>query len=457
MKGFRGRTRHTPDAPAAIGQRIELDLERLAHDGRGIGRWQGRIVFVDGGLPGERVQARVLKARSKLIETRLDKLLLASNERQTPRCAHIDLCGGCSLQHMPEATQLQVKQHTLAQQLQHFAGLEPERWMPALRGPVYAYRQRTRLAMRWDKRLGELEVGYRQRSSSDLVEVHECPVLVPALEALLQALVPLLKTLDGRAGLGHVELIGAEAPVILVRHMQPLSAADLQALQMLAQQHRASCWLQPGEPESLQRLDGADQDLPAYPLPDQALRFEFMPGDFIQVNAQINQMMVNQALAWLAIKPGEQVLDLFCGVGNFALPLAQAGAHVTALEGSAEMVRRAHANAQKNQLGSVHFLQTDLSKSETADWLDQPFAAALLDPPRDGAERLVQQLADKAVGRILYVSCNPATLARDAGLLAARGYRLVQAGIMDMFPQTAHVEAMALFVAGSKVKPVSRS
>lgn len=454
MKGFRGRARHTPDAPAAMGQRIEVDLERLAHDGRGIGRWQGRIVFVDGGLPGERVQARVIKARSKLIETRLDKLMVASPERQTPRCAHIDLCGGCSLQHMPEATQLQVKQQALAQQLQHFAGLEPERWMPPLLGPAYGYRQRTRLAMRWDKRLGVLEVGYRQRSSNDLVEVHECPVLVPSLEALLQRLVPLLKSLDGRAGLGHVELIGGETPVLLVRHMQTLSEADLLALQALADQHGASCWLQPGEPDTMHRLDSSQQGMPAYQLPDQALRFEFMPGDFIQVNAGINQMMVNQALEWLAIKPGEQVLDLFCGVGNFALPLARAGAQVTAVEGSAEMVRRAQDNAQNNQLESLHFLPSDLSKRQDGKWLAQPCDAALLDPPRDGAEQLVQQLADKAVGRILYVSCNPATLARDAGLLAARGYRLVQAGIMDMFPQTAHVEAMALFVAGSKVKPV---
>lgn len=355
---------------------------------------------------------------------------------------------------MPEAAQLQVKQQALAQQLQHFAGLEPEQWMPALLGPAYGYRQRTRLAMRWDKRLGVLDVGYRQRSSSDLVEVHECPVLVPALEALVQALVPLLKSLDGRAGLGHVELIGGDKPVLLVRHMQPLSGNDLQTLQALADQHGASLWLQPGEPDSLHQLDGQTLDLPAYLLADQALRFEFMPGDFIQVNASINQMMVNQALQWLDIQPGERVLDLFCGVGNFALPLARAGAQVTAVEGSADMVERAQRNAQNNQLESLHFLQADLSKTLNADWLARPCDAALLDPPRDGAEQLVQQLADKAVGRILYVSCNPATLARDAGLLAARGYRLVQAGIMDMFPQTAHVEAMALFVAGSKVKPV---
>lgn len=454
MKHFRGRARQAPDAPAAIGQRIELELDRLTHDGRGIGRWQGRTVFVEGGLPGERVQARVLKARSKLIETRVERLLSASPERQAPRCAHIDLCGGCSLQHMPEAVQLGVKQQALAQQLQHFAGLQPERWMPPLLGPAYAYRQRTRLAMRWDKRRGVLDVGYRQRSSSELVEISECPVLVPALEALVQALIPLLKKLDGRAGLGHVELIGGEAPLMLVRHMQALSAADLKALQQLATQHGVVCWLQPGEADSLHRLGEDTGTSPGYQLVDQGLLLEFMPGDFIQVNARINQLMVNQALEWLAVEPGEQVLDLFCGVGNFALPLARAGARVIGVEGSADMVCQAQHNAQINRLEGLHFFQADLSKRVEDDRLVTACQAALLDPPRDGAEQLVQQLAERAVGRILYVSCNPATLARDAGLLAARGYRLVQAGIMDMFPQTAHVEAMALFVAGTRVKSV---
>ncbi|GGC85137.1 23S rRNA (uracil(1939)-C(5))-methyltransferase RlmD [Halopseudomonas salina] len=448
MKAFRGKARKTADAPAAIGQRIEVELERLSHDGRGIGRWQGRTVFVDGGLPGERVIGRVLKARSKLIETRVDSILQASSERVTPACRHADLCGGCSLQHMPHTMQLQVKQQALVQQLQHFAGVEPEQWMPPLLGPAYGYRQRSRLAVRWDRRQARLEVGYRQRFSSDLVEVQECPILVPKLESLVQALGPVLRDLEGAAALGHVELIAAQVPLIVIRHMQPLPSADLDRLRKLALDHGAECWTQPGDGQSLHCISGAGTQA-AYLLADQGLRLEFAPGDFIQVNAAVNQQMVNQALQWLAPQEGERILDLFCGVGNFSLPLALAGARVTGIEGDGQMVARAQTNAVNNGLNSLHFLPADLSKLLDSKCFADGCDAALLDPPRDGAELLVRTLADMKVGRILYVSCNPATLARDAGILAAKGYRLTKVGVMDMFAQTAHVEAMALFVRGT--------
>lgn len=447
MSRARGKPRRTQDAPAAIGQRIELGLERLTHDGRGIGRWQGRTVFVAGGLPGEQVTARVVRARSKLIEARLERLLQVSPERQPPRCPHVDLCGGCSLQHMPGATQLQVKQQALIQQLEHFAGLQPERWMPALSGPEYGYRQRARLAVRWDVQAGRLQVGYRQRASNELVEVSQCPVLQPQLEQLLKALPAELQQLQGRQALGHVELIGGTVPAMIVRHMQLLAEPDLLRLRALAQRHAMACYLQSGSAASLHLLsDGNAQ--PAYRLADQQLDFHFAAGDFTQVNPEINQQMVNQALDWLALEPGEQVLDLFCGVGNFSLPMAQTGAVVTGIEGSAEMVERAAANARLNCLEQAHFHQADLSNSGEMDWLKADYHAALLDPPRDGAAEMIAALARKRVHRILYVSCNPATLARDAGVLSAAGYRMVQVGIMDMFPQTAHVEAMALFVSG---------
>lgn len=447
MNRSRGKSRRAPDAPAAIGQRIELALERLTHDGRGIGRWQGRTVFVEGGLPGEQVNARVIRARSKLIETRMEKLLEASPERLAPVCQHFALCGGCSLQHMPRRTQLEIKQQALAQQLQHFAGLQPERWMPALTGAEYGYRQRTRLSMRWDPQAQRLVVGYRQRASSELVELEQCPVLVPLLENVLKELPTVLQKLSARAGLGHIELIAGEHPSMVVRHMQPLPQADIDQLQALAAAHGLTCRLQPDSLGPAQALQ-PDMPDPAYRLADQQLEFRFSAGDFTQVNAEVNQQMVNQALEWLAVQPGESVLDLFCGVGNFALPLAQSGAEVTGIEGSAEMVERAGSNAQLNGLTNVHFLQADLSKPHATDWLNGTYQAALLDPPRDGAAELVATLARNKLQRILYVSCNPATLARDAGILAESGYRLVQAGVMDMFPQTAHVEAMALFVSG---------
>lgn len=446
MNRTRGRQRRSTDAPAAVGQRIELTLQRLTHDGRGIGVWQGRTTFVEGGLPGETVIARVVRARSKLVEARIESVQVAAAERVTPRCRHADLCGGCNQQHIDHALQLQIKEQALAQQLQHFAGLQPERWMPALLGPAYGYRQRTRLAMRWDPRQQRLEVGYRQRASSDLVEVIECPILVPPLEALIKALPECLRQLDAQQAFGHIELIGGLEPAILVRHLRPLGAADLAALGDLAAAHHVWLWLQGGEGAPAEPVGEAPP--PAYELADHELRFEFAPGDFTQVNADINQAMVNQALDWLAIQPGNRVLDLYCGVGNFSLPLARAGAFVAGLEGSDEMVLQAQRNALLNALPQTHFSQADLSKRLADDVLAQRYHAALLDPPRDGAETLVAALADRGIGRILYVSCNPATLARDAGVLASRGYRLVQAGIMDMFPQTAHVEAMALFVSG---------
>lgn len=447
MTRSRGKPRRVPDAPAAVGQRIELTLERLTHDGRGIGRWQGRTVFVEGGLPGEKVNARVVRARSKLIETRLEATLEASPERLQPVCQHFALCGGCSLQHMAHQTQLAVKQQALAQQLQHFAGLQPERWMPPLIGPGYGYRQRTRLSMRWDSQARRLVVGYRQRASSELVELNQCPVLVPTLDAVLRQLPAVLQQLSARAGLGHIELIAGEHPTMVVRHMQALPQADIDQLQALAAAHGLACRLQPDSLGPAQALQPDTPD-PAYRLADQQLEFRFAAGDFTQVNAEINQQMVNQALEWLAVQPGEKVLDLFCGVGNFALPLAQSGAVVTGIEGSTEMVARAGSNARLNGLSHAHFFQADLSKPVATQWLDETYHAALLDPPRDGAAELVATLARKQLQRILYVSCNPATLARDAGILAESGYRLVQAGVMDMFPQTAHVEAMALFVSG---------
>lgn len=451
MNRVRGKSRRAADAPAAVGQRIELPLERLTHDGRGIGRWQGRTVFVEGALPGEQVVARVVRARSKLIEARLEQLRVASPQRQQPACPHVELCGGCSLQHIPQATQLELKQQALAQQLEHFAGLQPERWMPPLTGPEYGYRQRARVSLRWDAKAGHLQVGFRQRASNALVEVTRCPVLLPRLERLLQELPGELRQLQGRASLGHVELVGGVQPGMIVRHMRPLDEADIQRLRALAQRHEMVCHLQSDSDTPLQSLTD-DRAQPAYRLAEQQLELQFAAGDFTQVNPGINQQMVNQALEWLAVQPGEQVLDLFCGVGNFTLPLAQTGAIVTGIEGSQKMVERAAGNARLNHLQQAHFFQADLSNCQQAAWLSTEYQAALLDPPRDGAAHITAMLAQKRVQRILYVSCNPATLARDAGTLSAAGYRLAQVGIMDMFPQTAHVEAMALFVSGKDKK-----
>src|SRR5690606_5223468 len=287
----------------------------------------------------------------------------------------------------------------------------------------------------------------RQHTTVERVWIRRCTLLIPQIAEVLADVSGPLQLMQGRSSLGHVELVGGLHPGLIVRHLQPLSEADQHRLLELAGRHGLACYLQSGSEAVLHCLSG-DGAQPAYRLDDQQLTFHFAAGDFTQVNASINQQMVNQALDWLDVRPGERVLDLFCGVGNFTLPLARAGALVTGVEGSAEMVERAAANARLNGLESVHFFQADLSNSLDSAWSQQEFDAALLDPPRDGAAQMAGMLAQKRVQRILYVSCNPATLARDAGTLSAAGYRLVQAGIMDMFPQTAPVEAMALFVSG---------
>ncbi|TVP89957.1 MAG: 23S rRNA (uracil(1939)-C(5))-methyltransferase RlmD [Pseudomonadaceae bacterium] len=452
MNRPRKRSRQSSAPAAELGQRLTLTLERLSHDGRGIGYWDGRTVFVDGGLPGEEVEARVVRARSKLVEARLEKLHTQSPQRQQPPCPHASLCGGCSLQHMPADQQLAFKQAALVQQLRHFAGIQFENWAEPLQGQAYGYRQRTRIALHYQPKTDELVVGFRQRASNELVAVRECAVLAPVLQPLVTGLSALLNQLQGRAQLGHVDLLAnADGPVMLLRHLRPLVASDQQLLAAFAAEHGAECWVQEGGVETAAPLTSGASALLSYRLDDQALQLRYAPGDFTQVNAEINQAMVNQAMAWLQPQPGERILDLYCGLGNFSLPLARAGAEVTGVEGSAAMVTRAAANAAENNLAAVHFLAADLSKPISADWLQQPWSAALLDPPRDGAEQVVKALARQQVPRILYVSCNPATLARDAGLLASAGYQLQRAGIMDMFPQTAHIESMALFVfKGSK-------
>ena len=431
------------------GKKQQLSIERLAHDGRGIAFLEGRTWFVAGALPGERVEARVLGARSQVVEARVDRVLEAVPLRRVEPCKHARQCGGCSLQHLPHAEQLALKQRTLDEQLTRTAQLQPEQWAAPLSGPEFAYRRRARIAVRWDARASRLEVGFREASSQNILSIDECPVLVQPLQPIVRALPQVLRALDKPHAIGHVEIFSGTAEALLVRHTTVLGEADLQRLQAFCADHAAQLWLQgTGEPQAFV----AGQEL-GYRLEAWDLQLDFRPGDFVQVNAPVNQAMVAQALEWLAPQPGERVLDLFCGLGNFALPLAQRVREVVAVEGVAEMVERAQGNARRNGLGNVHFFQTDLSKPlADAPWAQHGFDAILLDPPRDGAWDVVRHLAELDADRVLYVSCNPATLARDAAELARQGYRMRRAGILDMFPQTAHVEAMVLFERSGKLR-----
>lgn len=424
------------------GKKQRLSIERLANDGRGIAFVDGRTWFVDGALPGEEVEARVMGARSQIVEARSERVLAASAQRRMEPCPHARVCGGCNLQHLSAADQLALKQRSLAEQLSRLAGIEPQVWAPPLSGPEFGYRRRARLAVRWDNKARRLDVGFRAGASQDIVSIRECHVLVQPLQTLLPALLSVLHALDKPQAIGHVELFSGTADAVLVRHTAPLAEADLQRLTAFAQAQGVQLWLQgEGPPQPLDPAYALGYRLPAWDL-----ELAWRPGDFIQVNASVNEAMVAQALDWLAPEAGERVLDLFCGLGNFALPLARQGATVVAVEGVDEMVERARTNAAHNGLVNAHFYRADLSKPlADAQWADGGFAAVLLDPPRDGALELVRQMATLGARRVVYVSCNPATLARDAAELARQGYELKRVGVLDMFPQTAHVEAMALF------------
>lgn len=431
-------------AQVPVGKKQKLTIERLANDGRGIAFIEGRTWFVSGALPGEEVEARVLAARSQVVEARTERVLRAVELRREPPCKHFGTCGGCTLQHLPHAEQLALKQRTLAEHLRRFADLQPEEWAPPLVGPEFGYRRRARIAVRWDVKRGQLDVGFRAASSQAIVAIEHCPVLVQPLQPLMQGLPEVLGGLQRPQAIGHVELFQGTASAVLLRHTEPLSEADLQRMTVFCQTHQAQLWLQgEGEPQ-------AQSEAPlGYTLEGFDLTLQYRPGDFVQVNAPVNQSMVEQALDWLAAQTDERVLDLYCGLGNFALPLAQQAAEVVAVEGVQAMVERAADNARRNALENLHFFQADLSNSlAEASWVGRGFDAILLDPPRDGAFEVVREIRRLKARRLVYVSCNPATLARDSAELAKQGYRLKRAGILDMFPQTAHVEAMALFEMG---------
>ena len=421
-----------------------MSIERLANDGRGIAFVEGRTWFVSGALAGEEVEARVLGAHGKVVEARTERVFKASDIRRVAPCAHAGKCGGCSVQHLPHEEQLALKQRMLAEQLSRVAGVEPQEWAPPLTGPEFGYRRRARIAVRWDARAKRLDVGFRAAGSQDIVAIDHCLVLVQALQPIMTGLPAMLRQLSNPKALGHVELFSGSAIAVLLRHMAPLNDADMQALQGFCLTHNAQLWLHgEGEPQPVD-LTGTL----GYRLEQWDLGLAYRPGDFVQVNAGVNEAMVAQAIKWLAPQADERILDLFCGLGNFALPLSRQVREVVAVEGVATMVERAAQNAVSNNLHNVAFFQADLSQPLVdAAWAKEGFCAVLLDPPRDGAYEVVRKLSGLGAKRLVYVSCNPATLARDTVELMKQGYRLKRAGILDMFPQTAHVEAMALFEA----------
>lgn len=416
----------------------------LDHDGRGVARVDGKVTFIFGALPGETVRYKLLRVTRVLDEAMVTAIDVPSPDRVTPGCAHFGLCGGCSLQHLAPAAQIAFKQQAMLEALRRIGGVTPEEIAPAVTGPVWAYRRRARMGVKLVPKKGGVLVGFRERDANALAALDGCEVVDPRLGKKLRLLGALFGSLSIAGQIPQIEVSAAEHVAVTIRVLEMPSDEDRAKLLAFAAEHDYDFYLQPGGPDSLLPLS-AVRPL-AYSPDGSALSLAFQPADFIQINSEVSQRMVVQALDWLAPAAGDEVLELFAGLGNFTLPLAARGAKVTAVEGDTGLVARGKANLQANGFDG-RFLKADLFKPDPkAEWLKHRYDLALIDPPRSGAKEILPMLAATKARRIVYVSCHPGTLARDAGeLVNTYGYRLTRAGVLDMFPHTTHVESMALF------------
>ncbi len=446
---------------------VTICIERLSHEGRGVGKIDGKIAFVDGALPGEQVTAVYTSQRSQYDELKVQDILLASPQRVTPPCAVASICGGCVLQHLSPMAQLELKQQVLTDQLKHSGGISEFTVLPAMAGDTEHYRRKARLAVRYVHKKADVLVGFREAANTFITDMQHCSVLVRPVADLISPLRVLILSLDACRDIPQIEVAVGETRCVpseqlsqalrvalVLRHLAPLGDADRQRLQQFADLHGIEWFLQSGGPDTVQKFWPEDDNTSLfYYLPQRtdsglpAITMEFQPGDFTQVNAGINRLMIDQALDLLDLQPQDQVLDLFCGLGNFTLAIAQRCRTVTGVEGSDDMVKRAALNAQRNGITNASFHAADLfTDFDQQTWAKPAYDKLLLDPPRSGAIEIVSRIRELLPRKIVYVSCNPATLARDAAELHRQGYDLTCAGVMDMFPHTGHVESMALFV-----------
>jgi 23S rRNA (uracil1939-C5)-methyltransferase len=437
-----------------------LQIESLDQEGRGIARVDGKAIFVEGALPGERVYAASLRVKPTFEVARVTSVQKASASRVTPRCPHFGVCGGCTLQHAHPALQVAAKQRALEEALARIGRVRAERMLPPIEGPAWQYRYRARLTVRHVAKKGVVLVGFHERKSSFVADMTECHVLPRKVSDLLPALRLLVASLTIFDRLPQIELAVGERSdadaivldyVLVLRILAPLSPEDEGKLRDFSELHAIAFWTQTGGPGTVAPFHPPVSTL-SYLLPEFAVTMPFAPTDFTQVNSAINRVLVRRALALLDPRPGERIADLFCGLGNFTLPIARRGADAIGIEGSAALVQRAEANARHNGLSHrTRFVAANLFEAtpESIAALG-PLDRVLVDPPREGAIEVVKALPPRddaaAPKRIVYVSCNPATLARDAEVLVhERGYRLAAAGVVNMFPHTAHVESIAMF------------
>jgi len=421
-----------------------LDIDALDAEGRGVARNAGKVVFVEGAVTGERVEARLLESKPKFDRARVTAVLRASPSRREPPCPHFGTCGGCATQHVDAATQVAAKQRGLEDNLARIGKVDVGAMLAPIHGAEWGYRHRARLSVRYVESKGGALVGFRERKSTYVADMKDCMVLPTAVSALIPELRSSISRLSIRDRLPQVEIaVGDISTVLLFRHLLPLTADDQALLREFAEANRVCVWLQPEGPDSAAPFHPQGDAGLSYALPEFGLRIAFKPADFTQVNPAVNRLLVSRAMRLLDPQPGERIADMFCGIGNFSLPIAARGAEVIGFEGSAPLVERARGNAAANGL-LAQFEVADLFKPNLEHY--GRFDKYLIDPPREGAASLVHALPEGWPRRIVYVSCDPATLARDAGILVHhKGFTLAAAGVVNMFPHTAHVESIALF------------
>ncbi len=430
-----------------------LDIESLDQEARGIARRDGKVVFVEGALPGERVVVETVRRKPSYEIARTVDVVQPSSQRVKPRCPHFGVCGGCAMQHLEPSAQVAIKQRSLEDAFWHVGKLRPARVLPPLHGPTWGYRFRARLSVRVVAKKGGVLVGFHERKSSYVADMRECHVLPPHVAGLLLPLRAMITRMSQPQRMPQIEVaVGDVATVLVLRHLEPLTDGDIAILREFAAHHGVQWWLQPKGPDTCHPLEREHAETLAYSLPEFGLRMPFKPTDFTQVNHAINRALISRALNLLEVQPTDRVADLFCGLGNFTLPLATLAREAVGVEGSKALTDRALEAARRHGLGaSTSFSTLNLFEVDV-QWLRGLgyFDRMLIDPPREGAQAVAQALAlltpQERPRRIVYVSCNPATLARDAAIMVHEGgYALRSAGVINMFPHTGHVESIAVF------------
>ncbi len=442
MPKRRTRKKPLPETP------VKVTIESLAHDGRGVAHVEGKVIFIDEALPGEEVEFTYTDIRKDYAEGKVVNLLSRAADRVDALCAHYGLCGGCSFQHVEASAQIRIKQELLVEQFKRIGKVDAPELLSPLIGPHWGYRRKARMGVKYVEKKNRVLVGFRERRHPYLAEIDSCVVMHPIVGTQLTALGEMISELSIRDKIPQIEVaIGEGQCVLSFRVLEPPTDADQERMRIFGQEHNMSMCLQSKGPDTIVPLDGEPEIIPSYTLPDLGIEFKFRPAMFTQVNYEINRQMITRVLDLLELNENDQVLDLFCGLGNFTLPMAKFAGSVVGIEGDQPLVNHAKENALHNNISNTEFYAADLSKdlSDQA-WAKRKYNKILLDPSRAGASEVLPYFKKWKPDLVVYVSCNPSTLARDTGIMVNElGYQLIKAGVMDMFPQTGHVESMAVF------------